>query len=236
MKTLGRYKITALVALIAFLPVIWRAFPEMPLAGQVAIGLLAAALAGYIEHQKSVEPHLGIEEKRTYLFGYACEGPFEDVRQHDPTARLNIMEIDPGLPGHPGVFRTVYTLGMEGDPDKDLGLEVSQGVCGQAVSQGEFTVADLEVPNGPTFGLTAEQLEKTAGLTLVLSMPVKKTRKMPDGSFTLTDEILGVINVDSKKEGAHAFYRTTQVDGQTLMDAQEETLQEISELCSYIMS
>ena len=89
MKTLGRYKITALVALIAFLPVIWRAFPEMPLAGQVAIGLLAAALAGYIEHQKSVEPHLGIEEKRTYLFGYACEGPFEDVRQHDPTAQTS---------------------------------------------------------------------------------------------------------------------------------------------------
>lgn len=31
MKTLPRYMITLLVALAAFLPVLWRLFPQMPL-------------------------------------------------------------------------------------------------------------------------------------------------------------------------------------------------------------
>lgn len=39
-------------------------------------------------------------------------------------------EIDSRLPGQEAVFRTVNALGMDGAPDADLGLRVSQGVCG----------------------------------------------------------------------------------------------------------
>jgi hypothetical protein len=159
--------------LAAFLPVLWGAFPGMPLWVRIGIGLLLAAVAGYVEHRKNAAPHLAIEEKRTYLFGYACEEAFEELRVFDPTARLNVMEIDPVLPGREAVFRTVYALGMDGAPDADLGLSVSQGVCGRAVAEGEFTVADLEVEAAPSFGLSRDQLEKTSELTLVLSMPVK---------------------------------------------------------------
>lgn len=236
MKTLLRYKITMLVALAAFLPILWRAFPGMPLFLEILIALIIALLAGYVEHQKNAKPHLSIDEKRTYLFGYACEDTLTDLRALDPTARLNILEVDPALPGQEATFRTVYTLNMEGAPDKDLSLSVSQGVCGQAVEQGEFTVADLEVKNGPTFGLDAEQLEKTKDLTLILSMPIKKTTSLPDGTFALTDEVLGVVNVDSRMAGAHTFYQEEHRGGRPLIDDLEEELARISELCSFIMS
>jgi len=237
MKTLPRYTITLLVAAVAFLPVLWRVFPQMPVWVQVGLGLLLALLAGYVEHRKNVEPHLAIEEKRTYLFGYACDDPFEELRRFDPTARLNVMEIDPRLPGQEPVFETVYGLGMDGAPDAGLGLRVSQGVCGQAVAQGEFTVADLTVEDGPTFGLTADQLAKTEDLTLVLSMPIKKTERLPDGTPSVTDEVLGVVNVDSRMPGALGRYREQgAAPGKTIMDRQEDVLERVSELCSYIMS
>lgn len=111
------------------------------------------------------KPHLTIEEKRTYLFSYACDDPFNNLRHFDGTARMNVIEIDPRLPGQEPVFKTVYALGMDGAPDADLGLRFSQGVCGQVAAHGEFTVADLEVDNGPTFGVSADQLAKTEALT-----------------------------------------------------------------------
>ncbi|QIN81119.1 tyrosine-type recombinase/integrase (plasmid) [Rubrobacter marinus] len=112
------------------------------------------------------------------------------------------------------------------------------GVCGQAVADGAFKAADLGLESGPTFGLDADQLAKTRGLTMVMSMPVKRARKLDDGTFALTDEIVGVVNVDSKRGGAYDFYRNTLVgpDRRSLLEEQEEVLGEISELCSYIMS
>lgn len=153
----------------------------------MGLALLLAAVAGYVEHRKNVAPHLKLEQKRTYLFGYACDEPFAELRRFDPTARMNVMELDSRLPGQEAVFRTVYALGMDEAPDADLGLRLSQGVCGRAVSQGEFTAANLEVEDGPTFGLSADQLQKTRELTLVLSLPIKKTESLPDGTPTITE-------------------------------------------------
>jgi hypothetical protein len=237
MKTLPRYAITLLVAVAAFLPILWGAFPQMPVWLRIGIGLILAAVAAFVEHRKNVAPHLAIEEKRTFLFGYACDDAFEDLRRFDPTARMSVMEIDPRLPGQEPVFRTVYALGMDDAPDADLGLGVSQGVQGRAVAQGEFTVADLEVEDGPTFGLTADQLQKTEDLTLVLSMPVKKTERLPDGTPSVADEVLGVVNVDSRMPGALKRYRAREVaPGESALDHQEEVLRRVSRLCSYIMS
>ncbi len=237
MKTLPRYAITLLVAVAAFLPILWGAFPQMPVWLRIGIGLILAAVAAFVEHRKNVAPHLAIEEKRTFLFGYACDDAFEDLRRFDPTARMSVMEIDPRLPGQEPVFGTVYALGMDDAPDADLGLGVSQGVQGRAVAQGEFTVADLEVEDGPTFGLTADQLQKTEDLTLVLSMPVKKTERLPDGTPSVADEVLGVVNVDSRMPGALKRYRAREVaPGESALDHQEEVLRRVSRLCSYIMS
>ena len=239
MKTLPRYAITLLVAVAAFLPILWGAFPQMPLWLRIGIGLILASVAAFVEHRKNVAPHLAIEEKRAFLFGYACDDPFEELRSFDPTARMSVAEIDPKLPGQEPVFRTVYALGMDDAPDADLGLSVSQGVQGRAVAQGEFTVANLEVADGPTFGLTADQLQKTEDLTLVLSMPIKKTERLPDGTPSVTDEVLlGVVNVDSRLDGALERYRTRGAAGagRSQLEYQEDVLERVSRLCSYIMS
>lgn len=237
MKTLPRYAITLLVAVAAFIPMLRGAYPQMPVWIQVCLGLVVAGIVGFVEHRKNVQPHLAIEEKRTYLFGYACDDPFEQLRRFDETARLNIMEMDSRLPFQRPVFKTVYALGMDNAPDADLGLDVSQGVAGRAVSQGDFTVADLEIEEGPTFGLSADQLAKTESLTLILCMPIKKTERLPDGTPSVTDEILGVVNVDSQMPGALARYRQRSDDNDlSSLERQEEVLKSVSELCSYIMS
>ena len=237
MKTLPRYAITLLVAVAAFLPILWGAFPQMPVWLRIGIGLLLAAVAAFVEHRKNVAPHLAIEEKRTFLFGYACDDPFEELRRFDPTARMTVMEIDPKLPGQEPVFRAVYALGMDDAADADLGLSVAQGVQGRAVAQGEFTVADLEVEDGPTFGLTADQLQKTKDLTLVLSLPVKRTERLPDGTPSVTDEVLGIVTVDSRMPGARASYRMRPAGAdRSQLKHQEDVLERVGRLCSYIMS
>lgn len=152
------------------------------------------------------------------------------------------MEVDRGLLPRRGKFEIVHPLRMEGEPDEDLELRLDQGVCGQAVSQRGFCVVDLETPHRPTFNLDAEQREKTEHLTLILSMPIKKAKRGRGGSVTLTDEIIGVVNIDSKMKGAYGFYDKTiifeadQDEGRSLLEKQTETLREISEVCSYVMS
>lgn len=243
MKTIRRYTITLLVACLAFLPIVYRIFPKMPLWLQVVVGLLIALLAGFLEHYKSVRPRLALEDKRTVIFDAVFAGVLAELRKHDPTARFLIMEIDRRVLDRWSIFRNVFGRNMEGDSDKDLGLRVTQGVSGQAVARRGFCVADLEAAHGPTFNLDPGQLDKTKELTLVLSMPIKRTKKMPDGTYTLTDDIIGVVNIDSKMKGAYEFYQNTILyegdfddEGESLLDTQFRFLQESSGLCSYVMS
>jgi hypothetical protein len=184
-----------------------------------------------------------LEDKRTYLFSTVCRTVLEDLREHDPTAQLNIMEIDYRLIRSLSVFKVIYTLGMGDDPDKNPQLKLTQGVPGQAVARKGFCVADLESKHTPMFGLTADQYDKTKELTLVLSMPIKRTEKMPDGSFVLADDVIGVVNIDTKRPSAHMYYESIILyfnnggsEGISLLDWQWRRMQEISELSSYILS
>jgi hypothetical protein len=70
MKMLRRYRLTTLVAVLAFLPVVYKVFPDLSVWVLVTIGLLTALVAGYIEHYRSVQPLLKLEDKKTYLFGH----------------------------------------------------------------------------------------------------------------------------------------------------------------------
>lgn len=243
MKTVRRYSITALVAALAFMPFLYRLIPNMSWVIQFMVAVLIAVVAGFIEHYRSVRPRLKMENKRTRLFGMVCVNALEELHEHDPTARLNIMEIDQRFVDSWSVFEIVYGRGMAGDPDQGLRLKLNQGVCGQAVAQRAFCVANLEIPHGPTFNLDPDQLEKTKNLTLIMSMPIKRAEKMQDGTFILTDDIIGVVNIDSKREGAYDFYENTivygtdmETGGRSLLEMQTQVLRRISELCSYIMS
>lgn len=235
MKSRRRYETIVLVVLLAFLPVLYRLFTDPSLWWLFGISLLIAAVAGLLEYRRGVQPYLDLLEKRKYLYGYACDDALDDLLRYDSTARLNVMEIDRALLGK-GKFEIVYPLRMNGEPDEDLKLKLNQGVCGQAVSQQAFCVADLEVRHGPTFDLSAKQREKTRHLKLVLSMPIKKAEKRRGGNVVLADEIIGVVNIDSQRNGALAYYETEQVNGHSLVDEQAEVLRKVSEQCSYIMS
>jgi hypothetical protein len=162
MKTIRRYTLTVCVSALAFFPLLYKLVPNMPWELQFFIALLIAVMAGLVDHYRNVRPRLSLEDRRTRLFDMACGTALEELRRHDPTARLNIMEIDHRFLKSWSVFQMVYSRGMEGDPDHGLQLKLNQGVCGQAVARRAFCVADLEPVHGPTFNLDADQLEKTS--------------------------------------------------------------------------
>jgi len=68
-------------------------------------------------------------------------------------------------------------------------------------------------------------------------LPIKKTESLPDGTPTITDEDLGVVNVDSRMPAALRRYREQAASiNETVMDRQEEVLARVGRLCSFIMS
>ncbi len=212
----------------------------MPLWTLVAASGLIAVIAGGLEYYKGVQPFLDLLEKRTYLYGYACDDPLENLRQHDPSARINVMEVDRALlhrwTKRWSRFRIAYGPSMEGDSDEDLELRLNQGVCGQAVSGQEFVEVDLENPNTPSYDLSLGQQQLTKDLKLILSMPIMKAKRRWRGGVTFTDEVIGVVNIDSKSKDAQQYNARTTVDGKSLLEKQEEELGKIGALCSYIMS
>jgi hypothetical protein len=78
--------------------------------------------------------------------------------------------------------------------------------------------------------MSLKQRAKTANLTFVASMPIKKAKKGEDGELEIEDKVIGVINVDSAKKDAKAFY----CNG-NLQDI-ESSLTGLSQLCSIMLS
>lgn len=233
MKKISRLRITLSVAGLYLLTQLPRVL-DLP----VSINWLVAAgviLSGYIEWSRSA-PVLRLQDRRAVLFGRACEDAMARLREHDDTARLNIMEID-GLPFR-RFFRIIYDLYVDKrDRDKGRKMGVWQGVAGQAAESGEFCYGDItDKEKGPRFGLDADQREKTEDVRLVLSMPIMKAKQGGKAEPELSDKVIGVVNIDSKREDAPEFYRAHMVHGESLQDRQEQALREISEYCSYVMT
>ncbi len=67
-------------------------------------------------------------------------------------------------------------------------------------------------------------------------MPIKRAVTGPDGKTNLTDEIIGVVNIDSGKPDPENFYKNTIVEGEPLLERQLTALREISEYCSRLLS
>lgn len=62
---------------------------------------------------------------------------------------------------------------------------------------------------------------------------------MADGEFYPTDEIIGVVNIDSRRKSAFTYYGSVVFDdeeGTTLRKEVEEALDAMSLTCSWIMS
>lgn len=199
--------------------------------------LVAAAIVfgtGYVENKRKNQSGLSLERRRARLFDYFCRGYIEDLREIDDTARIMVLAVEPGPTDNSSMLRNVYSKHMEGDPDHHLDLDITQGVCGEAVTRNSFVAGDLEREHAPTYRLTEEQLEKTRDVTLVMSMPIVGVKIGDDGEPTTTDEVIGVINIDSKMGGAYGFYTEEKSDG-SLLDRQKKHMAAISEVGAYIM-
>src|SRR5215216_7294127 len=98
MKIIRRYNTILLVVVLSFLPAAFRAFPNLSLGKTLLVSGLIAVVAVFLEYYRGVQPYLGLLEKRAYLYSYACDDARADLRQHDPSARMNVMEIDRALP------------------------------------------------------------------------------------------------------------------------------------------
>lgn len=198
--------------------------------------IAAVFLAGYIKY-KEVEPDLRFEDKRPDILDHICLSPMEQLREYDETARLNIMEVGGIGPDSAKSLRIIYDLFVEPDhADKMMYMGYTQGVCGDAARKGDLCYADISDPKRPTFGLNAEQLKKTEHVTFVISMPIKKAMKDPSGKTYLTDEVVGVVNIDSGLPDAENFYKNKMIEGESLLDRQIKALQKISENYSRLLS
>ncbi len=210
--------------------------PDLPGSVQWLIVLGIVLGTGYIEHSRSA-PVLRLQDRRKALFARACEDAMTTLRRYDPSARLNIMEIDGLFFKRFSRFNIVYDLHVsKKDLDKGMRMNVTQGVCGQAAQSGDFCVGDISKKKGPPFGLTPEQQKKVKDVRLVLSMPIFKVVQDAKGEPEISGKVIGVVNIDSKRKNAPEFYRTRSVEGRSLQEHQEEALRQISEYCSYVMS
>ena len=238
MKKIGRLKVTISVAALYLLTQIPRLLPDASWNVHYVIVGLAVVVSGCVEWFRSA-PVLRIQDRRRVFFDQVCKDALEELREHDPTARLNIMEIDGLLPFK--LFRSlkiIYDLHVKKeDPDRGMKMKIWQGVAGQAAVSGEFCYGDIsDKERGPRFNLNAKQQEKTSHVRLVLSMPIKKVVQGGRDEPEVSDKVIGVVNIDSQREDAFNYYQTLMVDYESLMYRQEQALKGISGYCSYVMS
>lgn len=88
---------------------------------------------------------------------------------------------------------------MQQQGDRDLVFTTRQGVCGEAFQSGEIAFADLTEADLESYNLNQEQIESTRQLRFVLSAPI---RALDPETKRLTNEVIGVVNIDSRTNGA----------------------------------
>lgn len=231
----SRLRITLLVSSVTALSLSYQVIPGLGWVLRLAIALAIVILSGIIEYRRKNQSGLNLQHKRARLFDYFCKGYIEELREYDDTARIMVLAVEWWPTERASILRNVFSKYMEGDADKDLGLNVSQGVCGEAITDKAFVLGDLEAEHAATYRLTEEQKRRTADLTLVMSMPIMEATIGDDGQPSLTDKVIGVINIDSKRSDAYQFY-TEEGENGSLLEQQKVYLAEISEVSSYIMS
>jgi len=100
------------------------------------------------------------------------------------------------LPWKDEYFEFMYQLNMEGDPDQDLYLSTSQGLCGEAYRERQFKYVGMVGNNPPTYNLSAEQRERTKHLKTIISIPIWEIFSNEPNSR----KVIGILNLDSKEE------------------------------------
>lgn len=242
MKALaGRFITTVLVTVTAGLPPLLGILsPQLSWIYVTVLLVVIVVGVWWRDYRQNVKPHVGFVRKRRYFFDLACVKPMKELRKYDDTARLNVLEISYRLPRKKwGKFKPVYQRHMQGARDIHLGMRVDQGASGEAVRTKRPYVGNLEAPDATSFLLDPGQQEKTEDLTVVFSYPIRRLkRSKEDGEFYPTDEVIGVLNIDSSRKGAYDFYAENTIPGTdvTLRKEVQSVQEEIALICSWILS
>lgn len=232
----ARYRVVLFIGLFTLLSQVAKLLPTTWDWLEYPLLVCVVGIAMYIKYTE-VEPDLRFEKKRMFCLDEICLNPMKRLRNFDETARLNIMEVEGVGPDISKSLNIIYDLFVEANhPDKMMEMGYTQGVCGDAIRKGDLCYADISDPQRPTFGLSTEQLRKTEHVTFVISMPIRRAVETPDGKINLTDEIIGVVNIDSGQPDPEKFYKSTMIEGESLLERQIKALREISEHCSRILS
>lgn len=118
-----------------------------------------------------------------------------------------------------------HSESMRYSKDRDLEFTTKQGGCGKAADDGKPILLNLTEEGAEDYNLNQEQLEKTKDLKFVISWPIIKQHTH---NGKLVDTVIGVVNIDSKSEGAEHL-----IDGETL-DEMQEHARLFSDLCSHL--
>lgn|SRR5690606_10898828 len=119
------------------------------------------------------------------------------------------------------------TKGMQHHRDHSVTFSVAQGACGKAYRTKEVVVADLTVDDPASFGLNAEQIERTQDLRFVISFPI---RILDLDTLQTTDRVAGVVNIDSRDPESERLVQDDTEWRRLVAHAQD-----ISELCSHFL-
>ncbi|MEK6754881.1 MAG: GAF domain-containing protein [Bacteroidota bacterium] len=109
------------------------------------------------------------------------------------------------LPWKEDYFDFKYQLNMESDPDQNLRLSVSQGLCGEAYREQTFKYVSMVQENPPTYNLSADQREKTKHLKTIISVPIWEIFSNEPSKR----RVIGVLNIDSKQDLGESLFNET---------------------------
>lgn len=144
-----------------------------------------------------------------YFFRIVFDKQHADLRQHDPTIRINVMRLSTN-----GRLAIIEGFGMDNTPDGDLELESTQGIAGVAIAHSTWVVASRtrsyaiiggrQVPIGPgqeivdfDQSMSPEQKRRVAHISLIYSRPFRFLRRQGSRGASAVGGIAGVISIDS---------------------------------------
>jgi len=198
LKKLRPFLISALLPVIAFVIAIAPSDPAWKVPVSI-IGILTVVLASYYE---IVKPAKRWEENRELICSTLFRPYLEELRTklfegRDVNLRVNVMGVRRSFyPWKENSFDFKYQLNMEGDPDQNLKLSVSQGLCGEAYREQTFKYVSMVQENPPGYNLSPEQREKTKHLKTIISVPIWEIFSNQPSKRRVN----GVLNIDSKED------------------------------------
>ena len=218
---------------------LWSLLPDGDLSGwQVRVWVGLAAVFGLNQWITTTRPYRRFKrfeetkERTLRLYIEPLMSEYKDAE--DIHLRVNVMLPSLALwwgwkswPCIGAGLRVAFaSRSMQHHSDADLQLRQGCGLAGKAYIEQEARYVDLTKSDAKRFSLTDEEVKRTEELKFVVSFPI---RALDSATNELTARVVGVLNIDSRSEGAERL-----VQRETSRNALIRRAQKLSELCSHL--